>query len=149
MNIGVIHKAESLTVFLICFAPAAVDFTVKKIPNMLVLALIICKTVFLGLNYSSDELIKSIIGFAVACVVFLLPSLFGLSVGAGDIKFAAVTGLYLGITGFLQAMIIMAVLIAVYGFYIIITKKGSFKSKTSMGPYLALGMFCSLLYPVF
>ena len=149
MNISIIQKTEALTVFLICLAVAAVDFTVRKIPNILILALIICKAVFLGLNYSSDELIKSLLGLAVAGAVFILPALFGLSTGAGDIKFAAITGLYLGITGFLQAMVIMAVLITVYGFYIIITKKGNFKSKTSMGPYLALGMFCSLLYPIF
>jgi len=143
-----IRKAELAMIFLLCLCVSAVDFAIRKIPNSLLLALIVSKIAFLILNFSTKELKQSVLGFAVACVVFTIPSLLKIPVGAGDIKFAAVTGLYLGLYGFLQAMIIMAIAIGLYGIYIIIRKLGNLKTKTAMGPYLALGLLLTLVFPI-
>ena len=148
LDATMIQKAEYITIFMICICISAVDFTIRKIPNSLVLALIATRILFMALQFSTDEVVKSLWGLGTACIIFLLPSLLRIKVGAGDIKLAAVTGFYLGVNGFLQAMIIMAVTISAYGVYIMIRRMGSFKSKTAMGPYLALGMFCTLLFPI-
>lgn len=139
---------ESALVFTLCLCIGAVDWVIRKIPNSLLLALICSKAVFLLINRNSDEVKKSLWGCAVATVIFVIPMLFRLYIGAGDIKLAIVTGLYLGISGFLQAMIIMALLITFYGIYLVIRKQGGFKTKTAMGPYLAFGFICTLLFPI-
>lgn len=145
---GLLRNAEYAVVYLICLCIGAVDFTIRKIPNSLLLALIANRTLFLALNFSKDELKLSLWGFGAAVVIFMLPSLLKINVGAGDIKLAAITGFYLGVNGFLQAMIIMAVTITIYGFYLMIRRIGNLRSKTAMGPYLVFGMFCSMLFPV-
>ncbi|HAN20186.1 MAG: hypothetical protein A2Y15_09880 [Clostridiales bacterium GWF2_36_10] len=146
---GALQITEYITVFLICLCIGAVDFIIRKIPNQLLLTLILSKVVFLALNFSKQEMQQSFLGFAAACVIFTIPSLLKVNVGAGDIKLAVVTGFYLGIYGFLQAMIIMAITIAVYGLYIIIRHRGNLKTKTAMGPYLALGLISTLMFPLF
>jgi prepilin signal peptidase PulO-like enzyme (type II secretory pathway) len=147
-GLKIVDEIEYSVVFALCMSAAAVDLAVKKIPNILLLILAANKALFLILGYSGKELTESLIGFAVACVVFSIPALFKLSVGAGDIKLAAVTGLYLGIYGFLQAMIIMAAMMTLYGICKIIRKTGGLKSKTAMGPYIALGLFVTALFPL-
>lgn len=146
---SVYEKAEYIIVFVICLCLSAVDFSIRKIPNSLLLALILSRILFLALNFTKEEMVQSLWGFGVACVIFTIPSLFKINVGAGDMKLAAITGLYLGINGFLQAMIVMALTIAIYGIYIIIRKLGNLKSKTAMGPYLAFGLISTLLFPLF
>lgn len=143
-----LDRLQYSAVYTLCIAIAAVDFTVRKIPNILVLALIALKVLFLILGFTGNALTDSLIGFATAAVVFTIPSFFKLSVGAGDIKLGAVTGLYLGLYSFLQAMVIMAVLMTLYGVIRLIRKTGNLKSKTAMGPYIALGLFVTALFPV-
>ncbi len=143
-----IQRAEYASVFIICVCIAAVDFSIRKIPNSLLLSLIGTKAIFLALEFSGEALSTALWGFGAACVIFILPSLFKIKVGAGDIKLAAITGLYLGMYGFLQAMIIMAIAVTAYGVYLVIKRSGGFRTKTAMGPYLALGMICTLLFPL-
>jgi Flp pilus assembly protein protease CpaA len=130
---------EYAAAFTLCVCIGAVDWAIRKIPNSLLLALITCRAAFLIIRGEYSDIKVSLLGFAAATVIFAIPALFKLNVGAGDTKLAAVTGLYLGISGFLQAMIIMAVLITFYGIYLMISKQGGFRTKTAMGPYLAFG----------
>jgi prepilin signal peptidase PulO-like enzyme (type II secretory pathway) len=140
--------AECAAVFTLCACIGAVDWVIRKIPNSLLLALISSRVAFLIIRGDFSDVKVSLLGFVVAAVIFAIPALFKLNVGAGDTKLAAVTGLYLGISGFLQAMIIMAVLITFYGIYLLISKQGGFRTKTAMGPYLALGFICTLVFPI-
>jgi len=141
-------RINASAVFLLCFAIAAVDFSVKKIPNILLLLLMASHIAFLIYDFSLGKLLGSLAGLVVAAAVFAIPSAFKISVGAGDIKLAAVTGFCLGFYGFLQAMIIMAALISVFGTYLIIRKTGGFKTETAMGPYIAAGLFLTRLFPL-
>lgn len=140
--------AEYAAVFTLCMCIGAVDWTIRKIPNSLLFALICCKICFLIINNNFSDVGKNLIGFGAAAIIFTLPALLRLNVGAGDTKLAAVTGLYLGIGGFLQAMIIMAVLISLYGVWLLISKKGGFRTKTAMGPYMAIGLISTLVFPI-
>lgn len=146
---GPLAGAEYAAVFTVCVCIGAVDWVTKKIPNSLLLALMINKIAFLIAGGDFSDVKRSVIGLTAAAVIFTIPAFIGMSVGAGDIKLAAVTGLYLGIGGFLQAMIIMAVLITFYGIYLVVGKKGGFRTKTAMGPYLAFGLICTLVFPMF
>lgn len=140
--------AECAAVFTLCACIGAVDWVIRKIPNSLLLALISSRAAFLIIRRDFSDVKVSLLGFAIAAVIFAIPALFKLNVGAGDTKLAAVTGLYLGISGFLQAMITMAVLITFYGIYLLISKRGGFRTKTAMGPYLAFGFISSLVFPI-
>ena len=147
-EITIYQKIEFIIVTLICLLIGSVDIAVKKIPNILLLVLIVTKTLFVIFNHSNVSFAQNLWGFIAASVIFVLPSLAKIKVGAGDIKLAAVIGLYLGINGFLQAMLIMAITISLYGLVLMIRRLGSFKSLTAMGPYLALGFFVTLLFPL-
>ncbi len=144
----ILAAAEHAAVFTLCVCIGAVDWVIKKIPNPLLLALISSKIAFIIIRRDFSDIKSGLWGFAAAAIIFVTPALLGLNVGAGDTKLAAVTGLYLGVGGFLQAMIIMAVLITFYGIYLLISKHGGFRTKTAMGPYLAFGLICTLIFPV-
>ena len=60
----------------------------------------------------------------------------------------AVIGFSLGLVGYLQAMIIMALIMLVYLVILLITKKGNMKSFAPMGPALCVGSIISLLFPI-
>ncbi len=137
----------------IVFNIAAVDFTIRKIPNELLLALMVTKIVFAAISLVKgapvfDTLLNPVIGFAVGFLLFSIPSMFKINIGAGDVKFSAVIGFCLGYYFFLQAMIIMAVILLVYLLFLLITHKGNLKTATAMGPYLAFGTVITMLFPL-
>lgn len=147
-GIEITRKIEFIIATLICIQIGAVDISVREIPNSLLLALIVTKSIFFAIDFTIEGLTQMLLGFVVANVVFILPSLLKIKIGAGDIKLAAVIGLYLGINGFLQSMIIMAIVISIYGLFLLASKRGGFKTLTAMGPYLALGFICTLFFPI-
>lgn len=131
---------------------AGVDFKIRKIPNELLLVLLVVKTVFLIIALANREpffetVIPALVGLVVGFVLFFIPAMFKVSIGAGDLKFSAVIGFCLGYQLFLQAMILMAVFVAVYLVYLLVTKKGNLKTVTAMGPYLAFGSVLTMLFP--
>lgn len=131
---------------------AGVDYKIRKIPNELLLVLLVAKTVFLSLALIDGEpfkvvMLPSLLGLVVGFVLFFLPALLRVSIGAGDLKFSAVIGFCLGYQLFLQAMILMAVFVLTYLVYLLLTKKGNFKTVTAMGPYLAIGSVLTMLFP--
>jgi prepilin signal peptidase PulO-like enzyme (type II secretory pathway) len=139
---------EYMAIYFVLISLSVVDGTIRKIPNELLLALIILKLIFVGITGEWATLLYALAGFAVGWVLFVVPSVLGLSIGWGDVKLAAVTGFYLGIIGLIQAMVIMGIILAVYGAYLLITKKGSLKSKVAIGPPLSMGILVTLLYPI-
>lgn len=131
---------------------AGVDFKIRKIPNELLLVLLVAKTVFLSLALINGEpfkvvMLPSLLGLVVGFVLFFLPALLKVSIGAGDLKFSAVIGFCIGYQLFLQAMILMAVFVLTYLVYLLLTKKGNLKTVTAMGPYLAIGSVLTMLFP--
>lgn len=144
-----ISKIEYSIVLLICLSLTAVDMAIKKIPNQLLLALIIVKLVSIAINFSQQEITQGLIGLIIGYVIFVLPLGLKKFVGAGDIKFAAVIGMYLGYQGFFQAMLIMGILSVLLLVVLKITKRGGMKTNFPMGPFLAIGFLVSALFPIF
>jgi len=139
---NLIQTIECMMVFTICLSLSAVDFEIKKIPNVLLLSLILLKVVMLIIVKENVE--TSIFGFFFAFVVFVFPAKFGKSIGAGDIKLAMVIGFYLGVWGFIHVMAIMGICLFFYWAYLYITRKGNLQTSVALGPYISIGFVIAL-----
>jgi Flp pilus assembly protein protease CpaA len=132
---------------------AAVDYLIRKIPNELLLILLLTKTVFLVLSFERgspvlEMVMGPLIGLVIGFFIFSIPSMFRVMIGAGDVKFAAVIGFCLGYLLFFQAMATMAVIMMVFLSYLLATKKGTLKTATAMGPYLSVGVVLTMVFPI-
>lgn len=131
-----------------------IDLAIRRIPNELLLTMLIVSLVkFIAepLIYEGSikqNLILAVVGIVCGFVLFSLPQKLGRYIGAGDIKLSAVIGFSLGVVGYLQAMIIMALIMLVYLVILLVTKKGNLKSFAPMGPALCVGSIISLLFPI-
>lgn len=131
-----------------------IDLAIRRIPNELLLTMLIvslAKFIAEPLIYEGSikqNLILAVVGIICGFVLFSLPQKLGRYIGAGDIKLSAVIGFSLGVVGYLQAMIIMALIMLVYLVILLVTKKGNLKSFAPMGPALCVGAIISLLFPI-
>jgi|LSQX01.2.fsa_nt_gb prepilin signal peptidase PulO-like enzyme (type II secretory pathway) len=128
---------ENMLVFSICLSLSAVDHEIRKIPNVLLLALIVLKALMLIISRGNFE--SSIFGMFFAFMVFVFPARFGKTIGMGDIKLAMVIGFYVGVWGFVQAIAIMGICLMFYWAYLYITKKGSLQTSVALGSYISVG----------
>lgn len=140
---------EYMILFLVCLSIGIIDYHIRKIPNPLLLLLLISKTVFLVFRHDPKEWMMAGIGLIAGFVLFLLPSYLKINIGGGDIKLAAVLGFYLGIFSLFQTVVIMAVGLAILGGFLLITKKGNLKSTAAMGPFISMGAVLTVLFPIF
>lgn len=131
-----------------------IDLAIRRIPNELLLTMLIAslaKFIAEPLIYEGSikqNLILAVVGIVCGFVLFSLPQKLGRYIGAGDIKLSAIIGFSLGVVGYLQAMIIMALIMLVYLVILLVTKKGNMKSFAPMGPALCVGAIISLLFPM-
>lgn len=131
---------------------AIVDSLIRKIPNPLLLTMIIVQGVYLAYycieNKSTSLLITAGFGFFVGFFCCTIPSILRVPVGAGDIKYSAVIGLCIYFMNYLQAMMIMGLLAAVALVVLKATKKGGLKTLIPMGPFLSVGAVISMCFPL-
>lgn len=131
-----------------------IDIAIRRIPNELLATLLICSLVCNIANpliYNGNlknQVVMCILGLVVGFVVFLLPQKLGIYIGSGDIKLSAVIGFSLGVLGYLQAMVIMAVIMVIYLLILLITKRGGLKTMAPMGPALSAGAVITVLLPI-
>ena len=128
-----------------CIVISVVDIVTRKIPNELILFLLILGAVFIFINNQIATINLNLIGFVVGFGLFYLPAMIGRGAGWGDVKFAAIVGFCLGIYNFFAAMVIMGVLVVPYMMYILFTGKGNLKTKIAYGPFMASGFVIVLL----
>ena len=138
----------------IVLAIGVVDLDIQKIPNLSVLALLIVRSAAVIYQLATgvpakEVLFPSAIGLAAAFILYQLPMFFGLPIGTGDVKFASAIGFCLGIFGFLQSAVVMAIGLVFFLGYLMARKKGNIKTKVPMGPFLALGSVATIICPVF
>ncbi|MEX1308056.1 MAG: prepilin peptidase [Eubacteriales bacterium] len=153
LNVTWLRRTELILLIFVLLTLSLVDAKIRKIPNQLLLALIVLRLVVLAHGTIFGELtgndwLGSLIGAVAGWVIFSIPGMFGLSVGWGDVKFAAVSGFYLKIIGMVQAMLVMSLIILVYGLVLVILKKGNFKTAVAYGPALSGGIIVSTLLPL-
>lgn len=132
---------------------SVVDFLIRKVPNELLLLLLLTKSVFIAIDLFNrvplkDSLVIPAIGLAVGLILFSIPSLIKIPIGAGDVKLSAAIGFCLGYFLYFQSMALMSVMLLAYLAFLLVTKKGSLRTLTSMGHYLAFGSVLTMLFPL-
>ena len=136
-----------LLLLLDCAVIAVIDARYRIIPNDLILALLGLTAVFGGFRLISFDLWSSVSGLAVCFVLFLLPSLFGKKIGAGDVKLAGAMGFCAGLMGSLYAVVIMGMLILAFT---LVERRTPFvlavKSFVPMGPFIAVALMAVQLF---
>ena len=152
LTTGIVAPVCGLLLLVICAVVSVTDWLHRIIPNPAVLALLLLKLALalpalLGVpGFPEFDLLQSALGLAVCFIVFSLPGLFGKKVGAGDIKFAAAMGFFLGLMNALYAVIVMGLLIIAYSVF---QRRAPilevFKSFIPMGPFIAVGTYAVYL----
>nr|WP_320027285.1 A24 family peptidase [uncultured Acetobacterium sp.] len=135
---------EYMMLFSICIILSAVDISIRKIPNELVLMTLFIGGAFLITGQPIMSLSINIFGLLIGFIIFFLPAMIGKGAGWGDVKYAAAVGFCLGAYGMISAIMIMTFFLMIYASYLIISRKGNLKSKVALGPFMASG-FVSVL----
>lgn len=140
-----IFRAMILIYFL--YFIAIIDFRLKVIPNPVLLIMLCvmvpCYLAELLLDPGGIKLsiTTGLLGGAVCFVIFLVGKLISRKgMGMGDIKLAAVMGLYLGIDSALGCLLWATVFGAVTGGCLMIAKKVNSKTKIAMAPFFFAGV---------
>jgi len=141
-----LYTIEIALVVSVCIMLAVVDILTRKIPNELLLALLLIHAASLLAAGKTDSIAYNLLGAAIGFVVFLLPALFGKGAGLGDVKFAAAAGFILAAYDFLFSVLLMTLFLLIYTAYLVITRKGGLKSKVALGPFLAASLFAVMLF---
>ncbi len=147
-----IVRLQYVLILSIAINISVVDIDIRRIPNESVLALLLVRMIGIvadlvnGLNIM-EAVVPSFIGLAVGFLVYSIPTIVGIPIGAGDTKYSTAIGFCLGIYGYLEASIIMAIGLMVYWMYLKVTHKGTAKTVTMQGPYLSLGVMVALIFP--
>ncbi|MEW6182933.1 MAG: prepilin peptidase [Bacillota bacterium] len=140
----VLSKRLFLTAGLI--AVSFTDLEHRRIPNLLVLALLAGAVVLVPLA-GDVEVIQAALGcLAAGGALLLLGILFKDGMGGGDIKLAAVAGLYLGWGNAVLGLFLGALSGSVIGVSLIIAGRKTRKDFIPFGPFLAAGFFVSMLW---
>jgi Flp pilus assembly protein protease CpaA len=127
-----------------------VDALVRKIPNPLLLAMLIIEAVYAIYHCvatkSTDIIPSMFMGFFIGMIVCLVPSFLKIPMGAGDVKYSAVIGICIYAMGYFQSMVFMGLFVAIFLAYLKITKKGGLKTLVPMGPFLSAGTIISMCF---
>lgn len=130
---------------------AIVDSLIRKIPNSLLLVMIIFQAVYLTYysidNHTTQKLLASAFGFFMGFLACTIPSLLRVPVGSGDVKYSAVIGLFMYFTGYLQSMVLMGITAIICLVYLKATKKGGLKTLIPMGPLISVGTVITICFP--
>lgn len=91
--------------------------------------------------------LNALAGFLVGGGLFLLILIITRGgMGAGDMKFMAFVGTFLGIRATLLTIFLGSLIGSFYGLYLVLIKKAGLKTAVPYGPFLAAGAFLAALY---
>jgi Flp pilus assembly protein protease CpaA len=133
---------------LILISISAVDADIRKIPNSLLISLLLVKAATLLAGLDLTGFINALWGFGAAVLLFVVLSFFKAGIGMGDVKLTAVMGFCLGFIGLCQTVAVMGVCMGIYALVLLITRKGGLKTQAALAPPLSLGMAVTLLFPI-
>ncbi|MBE6720131.1 MAG: hypothetical protein E7571_05705 [Ruminococcaceae bacterium] len=139
------------------FSLSFVDSVVRKIPNSLLLAMLVTEIgylIYYGIHAESYDdtfgvISGAFIGFFVGMIVCTIPSILKIPIGAGDVKYSAIIGICLGAAGYFQAMMFMFFSMVLVYIYLKISKKGDLKTQLPMAPVLSFGTVVTMCFSVF
>jgi leader peptidase (prepilin peptidase)/N-methyltransferase len=153
-------RAESRDAFtLVCgvlligfgFVAAYMDLRTRKIPNKLMLLMLgawlaaMAVYVIADIESAIARIPSSLIGGASAGGFFLLLYLVSRKgVGGGDVKFIAVSGLYLTFARLMPALFFSSLLAALASAVLLLTKRATVKTAIPLAPFLYAGILLTL-----
>lgn len=126
----------------IALAITVIDWRIHKIPNELVLLMLITGIAFQILHFGLSSLPNALLSMLVMMAVFLVPVFLGGfdKIGAGDVKLAGVMGLVLGRIYIVPAVMVMCGALLIYCVIGLYFRKLSLRSKFAFAPFMMLGM---------
>lgn len=128
--------ALAATALLLCIA--LVDLRTRRIPNPLVLALLVCAALQVVLLEQPWTL--AVLGLLAAGGMFWLLHLVGRgALGMGDVKLAAAIGALLGFPAALYGLLLGMVLAGLAAAFLLLSGRAGRKDPMAYGPYLVLG----------
>jgi prepilin signal peptidase PulO-like enzyme (type II secretory pathway) len=129
----------ALVVTALLLTLSLVDFQTRRLPNLLVLAVLGC-AVLQALWLGKPTLSATATGMAVALAVFGLIYLLGRgALGLGDVKLEAALGALLGWPAMLAAIFAGVLAGGLAAAFLLLTRRAGRKDSIAYGPYLALG----------
>ena len=156
ITVNSIQTAMAVIITLAMAIFAYTDFRERRIPNRILLPVALIWPLLMVMAFLTGQegafglMVKCIAGAAIAGGAFLLCYIIVRGkLGAGDVKMAALMGLYLGSDKIATALIAGIVISAIYSVIMILAKKLTVKDGLPMAPFLFLGTIIALLYTKF
>lgn len=135
------------TLFWGVYLLAKVDYHEKKIPNKIVLVLLILRVAFLmyeiwvNVDYWKTVLAYPFLGAAIGGMIMAVAMLISRKgVGMGDVKMFIVIGAFVGSTEILATMFYTFLISAIGGICLLVTKKAGLKDSIPMAPFACAGV---------
>ena len=143
---------RNLVLLLPMLTIAIVDSLIRKIPNSLLLSMIVVQASYViyqcVTTHTNYTLLNAGIGFFLGFVAFTIPTILKVPVGAGDVKYSAVVGLIMYMGCYLQTMATVGILVLLVFVFLKITKRGGMKTLIPMGPFISVSVVISMCFPV-
>ena len=129
-----------------------IDYYHKIIPDKINLAILIIGIVYklisvLVLNQEND-LLDSVLGFALGGGLFLLIAILTNAMGGGDIKMMGALGVWFGVKGILLISLLSFVIGSIMMIFLLITKVKGRKDEVPFGPFICIAALVTMLYRV-
>lgn len=135
------------TLFWGAYLLAKIDYHERKIPNKIVLTLLLLRIGFLiyeifsNVEYWKNALVYPILGAAIGGIILAVAMIISRKgVGMGDIKMFIVIGAFVGSTEILATMFYTFLISAIGGILLLITKKAKLKDSVPMAPFACAGI---------
>lgn len=132
--------------FLFCIAiEAYIDYRFMILPDEILLILLLAGFLNQGMYFNSfwDVFSGALTGSLLIGMIYILSK--G-GIGLGDVKFSAVLGLWLGISGILVCLAIAFLSGGIASVLLFLSGKASMQSKIPFGPFLGIGAVLSMLF---
>ena len=143
---SVLKGIRYLGLVAVLFIIAWIDSKEKRIPNKILLAMLLGRVVLLLVEcilykeYWMTLLMSSAMGFLLAGGMFLLCYILTRGgIGAGDVKLFAVLGMYLGGSAIFSVIFLTVVFAAVFNLINLLRKKTDLKQEIPFAPFVFLG----------
>jgi len=144
---AVLKLAKWNTIYCGTLLIAIIDKRERKIPNELILTLLCLRAVLLVIEVLvvSDQfkivVLYPLIGAVIASMIILAAMIVSKNgVGMGDVKLYFAIGLYVGSTNIMAVLFYSIVASALFGAFLLITKKAGLKDYMPMAPFAFFGL---------
>lgn len=120
-----------------------IDLMHQIIPDELVFAGIVMSVLF---NLSFGNLFSGFLAASFLLIIHLITK--GKGMGLGDVKFAVLGGIIVGLNGVFHWLVLSFLTGAIAGCILILTKKSDLKSKIAFGPFLIIALIYEILFQI-